>query len=101
MQEHLAALRETLHTWASRVEDGMDEQTFVAAARYDVVQVEPELTDLYDEAAPFWHHYRGLARYWRKRRETSGVRLQPDLGRGHRAVQSTTRSGKPDPNYSR
>ena len=37
VQEHLAALRETLHTWASRVEDGMDEQTFIAAARYDAV----------------------------------------------------------------
>jgi len=72
VQEHLAALRETLHTWASRVEDGMDEQTFVAAARYDVSQVEPEMTDLYDEAAPFWHHYQGLARYWRKKRGAPG-----------------------------
>jgi hypothetical protein len=49
----------------------MDEATFVAAARYDAGQVNPELTDFYDEAAPFWHHYRGLERYWRKRREAA------------------------------
>jgi len=72
VQEHLAALRETLRSWSSRVADGMDEATFVAAARYDAGQVDPELTDLYDEAAPFWHHYRGLERYWRTRRAAGG-----------------------------
>jgi glyoxylase-like metal-dependent hydrolase (beta-lactamase superfamily II) len=73
--EHLAALRETLKAWGSRVEDGMDESTFVAAARFDVEQTAPELVDAYDLAAPFWHHYRGLERYWRKRRESlTGVR---------------------------
>jgi glyoxylase-like metal-dependent hydrolase (beta-lactamase superfamily II) len=71
--EHLAALRETLRVWGSRVEDGMDEETFRAAARYDVAQVDPELVDAYDEAAPFWHHFRGLERYWRKRREAASV----------------------------
>jgi glyoxylase-like metal-dependent hydrolase (beta-lactamase superfamily II) len=71
--EHLAALRETLRVWGSRVEDGMDEETFMAAARYDVAQVDSELVDAYDEAAPFWHHFRGLERYWRKRREAANV----------------------------
>jgi glyoxylase-like metal-dependent hydrolase (beta-lactamase superfamily II) len=71
VQEHLAALRETLRSWAGRVEDGMDERTFVAAARYDVTQVDPELADEYDRAAPYWHHFRGLDRYWRKRREAA------------------------------
>jgi hypothetical protein len=47
----------------------MDEATFVAAAQYDVSQSGPELVSTYDTAAPFWHHYRGLERYWRKRRE--------------------------------
>jgi glyoxylase-like metal-dependent hydrolase (beta-lactamase superfamily II) len=70
VSEHLAALRETLRTWSGRVEDGMDEETFVAAARYDIGQVDPELVTGYDDAAPFWHHFRGLERYWRKRRET-------------------------------
>jgi glyoxylase-like metal-dependent hydrolase (beta-lactamase superfamily II) len=73
VSEHLAALRETLHEWGSRVEDGMDEETFMAAARYDVAQVDPELVDAYDEAAPFWHHFRGLERYWRKRREAANA----------------------------
>lgn len=71
--EHLSALRETLGRWAERVEDGMDEETFVAAARYDVSQTDPELADEYDRAAPYWHHYRGLERYWRKRRETTAA----------------------------
>ena len=33
VQEHLAALRETLGRWGERVEDGMDEASFIAAAR--------------------------------------------------------------------
>jgi glyoxylase-like metal-dependent hydrolase (beta-lactamase superfamily II) len=69
VESHLAAFRETLRTWAGRVEDGMDEATFIAAARYDVSQADPEVVEAYDTAAPFWHHYRGLERYWRKRRE--------------------------------
>jgi glyoxylase-like metal-dependent hydrolase (beta-lactamase superfamily II) len=69
VEAHLAALRETLASWSSRVEDGMDEETFVAAARYDVSQSDPDLVDEYDRAAPFWHHFRGIERYWRKRRE--------------------------------
>jgi glyoxylase-like metal-dependent hydrolase (beta-lactamase superfamily II) len=73
VQEHLASLRETLRRWAQRVEDGMDEETFVAAARYDVAQADPDLTDAYDRAAPYWHHFRGLDRYWRKRREAAAA----------------------------
>ena len=69
VESHLTALRETLASWSGRVEDGMDEATFVAAARYDVSQTDPGLADTYDRAAPFWHHYAGIERYWRKRRE--------------------------------
>jgi glyoxylase-like metal-dependent hydrolase (beta-lactamase superfamily II) len=69
VESHLAALRETLRSWSGRVENGMDEDTFIAAARYDVSLADPELVDAYDTAAPFWHHYRGLERYWRKRHE--------------------------------
>lgn len=71
VEAHLDALRENLNRWAERVEDGMDESTFVAAARYDVEQVDPGLGDDYDRAAPYWHHYRGIERYWRKRREAA------------------------------
>jgi glyoxylase-like metal-dependent hydrolase (beta-lactamase superfamily II) len=69
VEPHLARLRETLRGWSGRVENGMDEATFVAAAQYDISQSDPELVSAYDTAAPFWHHYRGLERYWRKRRE--------------------------------
>jgi glyoxylase-like metal-dependent hydrolase (beta-lactamase superfamily II) len=73
VQEHLAGLRATLKRWADRVEDGMDEETFVAAARYDVGRIDPDLADDYDRAAPYWHHFRGLERYWRKRREAAAA----------------------------
>ena len=68
VEAHLATLRETLSRWADWVENGMDEPTFVAAARHDVSQSDPELADAYDHAAPYWHHFRGIERYWRKRR---------------------------------
>ncbi len=73
IQEHLAALRATLASWSERVENGMDEATFVAAARYDVSQTDLEFVDEYDRAAPFWHHYRGIERYWRKRGEEAAA----------------------------
>jgi len=71
VQEHLARLRETLASWGQRVADGMDEGSFVAAARYDVSQTDPELVDEYERAGPYWHHFRGLERYWAKRRESA------------------------------
>jgi glyoxylase-like metal-dependent hydrolase (beta-lactamase superfamily II) len=71
--EHLAALRDTLASWTGRVEDGMDEATFVAAARYDVGQTDPEHVDAYERAVPFFHAYQGIARYWRKRREAAAA----------------------------
>jgi glyoxylase-like metal-dependent hydrolase (beta-lactamase superfamily II) len=73
VQEHLASLRETLASWTGRVEDGMDEATFVAAARFDVAQAVPELVDEYERAVPFFHGYHGIARYWGKRREAAAA----------------------------
>ena len=73
VQEHLTGLRETLSRWADWIEDGMDEQTFVAAARHDVSQTDADLADQYDRAAPYWHHYKGIERYWRKRREAAAA----------------------------
>jgi glyoxylase-like metal-dependent hydrolase (beta-lactamase superfamily II) len=69
--EHLSELRATLGRWGGWVEDGMDEQTFVAAAARDVGQVDADLVDEYQRAGPFWHHYRGFERYWRKKREAA------------------------------
>jgi glyoxylase-like metal-dependent hydrolase (beta-lactamase superfamily II) len=70
-EEHLAALRKTLGSWGERVEDGMDEAAFIAAARFDVSRTDPDLVDEYDRAGPYWHHFRGIERYWRKRREAA------------------------------
>ena len=40
---------------------------------HDVSKTDPELADEYDRAAPYWHHYRGIERYWRKRREAARI----------------------------
>jgi glyoxylase-like metal-dependent hydrolase (beta-lactamase superfamily II) len=69
VEEHLAALRATLASWSEHVDHGMDEKTFIAAARHDVGQTDPELVDEYERAGPYWHHFRGIERYWRRRRE--------------------------------
>jgi hypothetical protein len=47
----------------------MDEATFVAAARADVAASDPDEADAYARAAPYWHCYLGLERFWRKRLE--------------------------------
>ena len=49
----------------------MDEATFVAAARADVVASDPDEVEAYDRAAPYWHCFLGLERYWRKRAEAA------------------------------
>ena len=67
VQEHIAGLRGTLHRWAERVGHGMDEATFVAAARADCAASDPDETEAYDRSAPYWQCYQGLERYWRKR----------------------------------
>lgn len=71
VQEHIAGLRDTLHRWAERVGHGMDEATFVAAARADCAASDPDETKAYDRSAPYWQCYQGLERYWRKRRQAT------------------------------
>ncbi len=67
--EHLSRLRHTLHVWSERVGHGMDEATFVAAARADCLASDPDQVENYDGAAPYSQCFLGLERYWRKRRE--------------------------------
>jgi glyoxylase-like metal-dependent hydrolase (beta-lactamase superfamily II) len=73
VERHLGTLRETMHDWAGRVGHGMDEQTFIAAARADVAAWDPDEADVYERAAPYWHCYLGLERYWRKRAEAASA----------------------------
>lgn len=61
VSRHLAELRERLATWAQRVEEGADEEGFVAAAKADLPEGEG---DAYDRAMPFWQSFQGLRRYW-------------------------------------
>lgn len=67
VQDHLAGFRDTLGSWAGRVAHGMDEATFVAAARSDCARSDPGEIEAYDRSAPYWQCFRGLERYWRTR----------------------------------
>ena len=67
--EHLSRFRETLRVWAERVGHGMDEATFVAAARADCMACDPDEVETYDRSAPTWQCFAGLERYWRKKAE--------------------------------
>lgn len=81
VQSHLTRLRHVLHRWSEWVAHGMDEETFSAAARADVAESDPELVDHYCGIVPFWHCYRGLERFWRKRGETAvSTREEPSRG---------------------
>ena len=43
--------------------------SFCRAASADVTACDPDEADAYERAAPYWHCYLGLERYWRKRLE--------------------------------
>lgn len=60
VSRHLSELRERLDVWAKRVEEGADEDEFVAAAKADLPSEDAES---YDRAMPFWHSYLGLKRH--------------------------------------
>jgi glyoxylase-like metal-dependent hydrolase (beta-lactamase superfamily II) len=61
---HLDRLEQELDRWARRVDDGLGEQDFVAAARADL----GDDADRYDRVAPLWQSYLGMKRYWDSKR---------------------------------
>lgn len=71
VQDHIARLRGTLYDWAERVGHGMDEATFVAAARADCAASDPDEVEAYDRSAPYWQCFQGLQRYWLKRTQAA------------------------------
>jgi glyoxylase-like metal-dependent hydrolase (beta-lactamase superfamily II) len=71
--DHLTLMREELHRWVKRVEDGATEEEFVEAGRAELAARVPGDPDLWQRAAPLWQSYRGLERYWRKRREAEAA----------------------------
>jgi glyoxylase-like metal-dependent hydrolase (beta-lactamase superfamily II) len=66
--EHVERARDYLHVWSGRVERGMSEKEFVAAARHDYEAAEGAYDERLPLAAPFEQSYQGLERYWRKKR---------------------------------
>ncbi len=82
VSEHLARMRETLHTWSERVAHGMDEATFVAAGRADCIASDPDHVEAYDYAAPYAQCFLGLERYWRKRREVGSTTRASEIQSG-------------------
>jgi glyoxylase-like metal-dependent hydrolase (beta-lactamase superfamily II) len=56
---HLDRLEAELDRWARRIDDGLDAEAFVAAARADAGAD----ADEYDRVAPFWQSWHGLHRW--------------------------------------
>jgi glyoxylase-like metal-dependent hydrolase (beta-lactamase superfamily II) len=74
VEAHLAMLRDELARWVERVERGATEQEFVDAASEDIKARVPEDPESWQRAAPFWQSYRGIERYWKKKREAEPTR---------------------------
>ena len=70
---HLELMREELDRWVERVEAGASEEAFVEAGRAELAARVPDDPDLWQRAAPLWQSYRGLERYWTKKREAEAV----------------------------
>ena len=68
--DHLSRLREELARYADIVAKGADEETFVREAQAGIPADERAV---YEHAAPLWQSYRGLRRYWDKRREAEAA----------------------------
>ena len=71
--EHLALMRNELRRWVERVGAGASEEEFVRASRDDLAARVLDDSDRWERAAPLWQSYRGLARYWQKRREAEAA----------------------------
>jgi glyoxylase-like metal-dependent hydrolase (beta-lactamase superfamily II) len=70
---HLLELRGRLADWVTLVESGADEEAFVAAAGEELARgvADEETVAAYNRAIPVWQSYRGLRRYWEKKREAA------------------------------
>ncbi|HKP19704.1 MAG TPA: MBL fold metallo-hydrolase [Gaiellaceae bacterium] len=66
--EHLAMARAELASWSDRAERGLDEETWVGAARRDLETAVGADAGHWERAAPLWQSYAGMKRYWDKRR---------------------------------
>lgn len=66
--EHLAMARAELARWSERAERGLDEHTWIGAARADLAAAVGADADHWERAAPLWQSYAGMKRYWDKRR---------------------------------
>ena len=71
VDEHLELLRDEMERWVEAVEGGLTEDEFVRTYREVLSERVPEDVDVWQKAAPLWQSYRGLERYWRKRREAA------------------------------
>jgi glyoxylase-like metal-dependent hydrolase (beta-lactamase superfamily II) len=62
---HLERMRQNLATWAQRVRDGLTVEEFELAGEHDLEdESDPGTAESYRRAAPFWHSWQGLRRYW-------------------------------------
>jgi glyoxylase-like metal-dependent hydrolase (beta-lactamase superfamily II) len=70
-EDHIDRFRRELELWGRRVEEGMDEATFTELARGELHASDPDLVDMYENAATIANCHSGILRYWTKRREAA------------------------------
>jgi glyoxylase-like metal-dependent hydrolase (beta-lactamase superfamily II) len=69
--DHIERFRRELRLWGSRVDQGMDEETFTELARAELRDSDAPLMEMYENAATIANCHSGIERYWRKRREAA------------------------------
>lgn len=68
--EHLARMRERLGVWSARVRDGASVESFEESGEHELEDgADPATAESYRCAAPFFHSWQGLRRYWDKQAE--------------------------------
>lgn len=70
-ETHIERFQRELALWGARVEQGMGEEEFTELARGELRASDPDLVDMYENAATIANCHSGILRYWTKRREAA------------------------------
>lgn len=70
-EAHIDRFRGELDLWGTRVEQGMSEVEFTERARGELRASDPDLVEMYENAAAIANCHAGILRYWTKRREAA------------------------------
>jgi glyoxylase-like metal-dependent hydrolase (beta-lactamase superfamily II) len=66
---HLTDLRRRIEEWSAEVENGVDQDAFVAGREAEIAALPSDQRASYAQALPWWQSYAGIRRWADKRRE--------------------------------